>query len=65
MNKSYLSNRKQYAPINCYVSDFTTIKFSFPQRLVVGPLIYFDDLNEAIQFCKVYHSPDDAISYET
>ena len=33
-----------------------------PQRSVVGPLLfllYINDLNQAIKFCKVHHFADD------
>ena len=56
--KSYLSNRNQYVSIN----GLTTINCGVPQGSVLGPLLfllYINDLNQAIQFCKVYHFADD------
>ena len=60
--KSYLSNRKQYVSINGYDSNLADVKFVVPQGSVLGPLlflIYINDLNEALKFCKVHHFTDD------
>ena len=60
--KSYLSNRKQYVSINGYHSNLADVKFSVPQGSVLGPLlflIYINDLNQALKFCKVHHFADD------
>ena len=60
--KSYLSNRKQYVSINGYDSNLADVKFGVPQRSVLGPLlflIYINDLNQALKFCKVHHFADD------
>ena len=38
------------------------LKFGVLQRSVFGPLlflIYINDLNQALRFCKVHHFPDD------
>ena len=59
--KSYLSNRKQYVSINGYDSNLADIKFGVPQGSVFGPLfflIYINDLNQALKFCKVHHFAD-------
>ena len=60
--KSYLSNRNQYVSINGFDSGLTTINCGVPQRSVLGPLLfllYINDLNQAIKFCKVHHFADD------
>ena len=60
--KSYLSNRNQYVSINGYDSNLADVKFSVPQGSVLGSLlflIYINDLNQALQFCKVHHFADD------
>ena len=60
--KSYLSNRNQYVSINGYDSNLADVKFGVPQGSVLGPLlflIYINDLNQALKFCKVHHFADD------
>ena len=60
--KSYLSNPKQFVYINGYGSGLAEINCSVPQGSVLGPLLfllYIDDLNQAIKFCKVHHFADD------
>ena len=60
--KSYLSNRKQYVSINGYNSNLADAKFGVPQESILGPLfflIYMNDLNQALKFCKVHHFADD------
>ena len=60
--KSYLSNRNQYVFINGYESGLAAINCGFPQGSVLGPLLfllYINDLNQAIKFCKVHHFADD------
>ena len=60
--KSYLSNRKQFVSINGYDSGLAEIKCGVPQGSVLGPLLfllYINDLNQAIKFCKVHHFADD------
>ena len=56
--KSYLSNRKQYVAINGYDSNLADAKFGVPQGPLLGLLlflIYSNDLNQALKFCKVHH----------
>ena len=60
--KSYLSNRNQYVSINGFDSGLTTINCGIPQGSVLGPLLfllYINDLNQTIKFCKVHHFADD------
>ena len=57
--KSCLSNRNQYVSINGYES---AINCGVPQGSVLGPLLfllYINELNQAIKFCKVHHFADD------
>ena len=60
--KSYLSHRKQYVSIDPFDCNLTDVKFGVPQGSVIGPLlflIYINDLNQALKFCKVHHFVDD------
>ena len=60
--KSYLSNCNQYVSINGFDSGLTSINCGVPQGSVLGPLLfllYINDLNQAIKFCKVHHFADD------
>ena len=56
--KSYLSNCSQYVSINEYDSGLAAINCGVPQGSVLGSLLfllYINDLNQAIKFCKVHH----------
>ena len=61
--KSYLSNRNQCVSINGFDSGLAAINCGIPQGSVLGPLLfllYVNDLNQAIKFCKVHHFADDS-----
>ena len=52
----------QYVSINGYESGLAALNCDLPQGSVLGPLsflLYVNDLNQAIKFCKVHHFPDD------
>ena len=60
--KSYLANCNQYISINGYESGLVTLNCGIPQGCVLGLflfLLYVNDLNQAIKFCKVHHFGDD------
>ena len=60
--KSSLTNRNQYVSINGFDSGLTAINCGVPQGSVLGCLLfllYINDLNQAIKFCKVHHFADD------
>ena len=60
--KSYLFDKKQFVSINCHASNKASIIYCVPQSSVFEPLlslIYINDLNHAIKFCKVHHFTDD------
>ena len=60
--KSHLSNHNQYVSINGFDYGLTTINCAVTQGSVLGRLLfllYINDLNQAIKFCKVDHFADD------
>ena len=65
--KSYLSNRNQYVSINRYKSDLAAINCRVPQgsalRLLLF-LLYINDFNHAIKFCKVHHFAERILNSE-
>ena len=57
-----LSNRSQHVSTNGYESGLAAINCGVPQGSVLGLLVfllYMNDLNQAIKFCKVHHFADD------
>ena len=55
-------NPNQYVSINGYESGLAAINCGAPQGSALGPflsLLYINDLNQAIKFCKVHHFADD------
>ena len=55
-------DRNQYVSINGFDSGLSTINCGVPQGYVLGTLLfllYINDLNQAIKFCKVHHFADD------
>ena len=60
--KSYLSDRRQFVSVNGLNSNHALLKHGVPQDFVLGPvlfLIYINDLNHAIKYCKGHHFGDD------
>ena len=56
--KSYLPNCNQYVSINECESGLAALKCSVRQGSLLGPLLfllYINDLNQAIKYCKVHH----------
>ena len=63
MNGFNLSNRKQNVSVNGFNSILAADKFGVPQEFVISPflfLVFVNDSNQAIEFCKVDHINDDA-----
>ena len=60
--KFYLSNPNMYVSINGYEFGLAALICGVPQGSVLGPflfLLYINDLNQAIKFCKLHHFADD------
>ena len=57
-----ISQIENNVSINGYDSNLADVKFGVPQGSVLGPLlflVYINDLNQALKFCKVHHFADD------
>ena len=60
--KSCLSDCNQYVSINRYESGLATVNCDIPQGFFPGHLLfllYMNNLNQAIKFCKVHQFADD------
>ena len=60
--ETYLKERQQFVSINGYNSECASMPNGVPQGSVLGPLVfllYINDLNLAIQHCKVHNFADD------
>ena len=60
-SESYFKGRKQYVSINRFNSKDLPISNGVPQSSDLGPLfflLYNNDLQTAIKFCKVHHFAD-------
>ena len=60
--KLYLSNRNQFVSTNSNKFGLAAVNCDVPQGSVLGSLLflsYVNDLNPAIQFCKVHPFADD------
>ena len=66
--KSYLSDRKQFVSINGYNFNLMPVDCGVSQGPVIRPLlflIYINDLEKAIQYCKVHHFADNTSPFHT
>ena len=60
--RSFLTNRKQYVSINGFFSQTKIVRCGVPQGSTLGPLlflIYINDLNNALDKCRIHHFADD------
>ena len=66
--KSYISKRKQLVSINGYNTDLMPVNCGVPQGSVLGQLlflIYINDLQKAIRYCKVHNFANDTNLFHT
>ena len=57
--KSYLTNISQFVSLQGYESGIESVKHGVLQGSVLGPLLYINDLHNAIKNSLVYHFADD------
>ena len=60
--RSFLTNTKQYVSINGFFSQTKIVRCGVPRGSTLGPLlflIYINDLNNALDKCRVHHFADD------
>ena len=57
--RSYLFNRKQYVSVNGHESTLASVLYHGFRPWSTLFLVYINDLNQAIKFCKVHHFADD------
>ena len=59
--RSFLPNKKQYVPINGFLSQTEIVRCGVPRGSTLRPLlflIYINDLNNALDKYKVHHFAD-------
>ena len=59
---NHLSDRRQFVSINGFNSNHAMLKHGVPQDCALRPIlfiIYINDLNHAIKYCKVHHFAND------
>ena len=57
-------NRKQYVSINGFFSQTKIVQCGVPQGSTLRPLLfltYINDLNDALDKCRVHHFADDTL----
>ena len=60
--RSYLTGQAQYTSVNGFDSEYRNMKYGVPQGSVLGPLIFFNyinDLHNAIKISTVHQFAND------